>query len=106
MHNAFIENTKVKLHEWNIRPKKQPRRILPCEPDVVRYFTTEAPVGKAPVTWTITDLAKAGCLLCTPQINVVFENEQEMRRVYTLIYDVFRCKIGSSSISPFSSVSF
>lgn len=44
------------------------------------------------MTWTVGDLAKAGSLLHVPQIGANFDDEQEMRRVYTLIYDVFRYK--------------
>ena len=43
-------------------------------------------------TWTASDIAKAGCLLTIPPRSTSFEDEEEMRRVYSLIYDVFRCK--------------
>ncbi|GLV44069.1 uncharacterized protein CBL_12635 [Carabus blaptoides fortunei] len=46
----------------------------------------------SPVTWTVSDIAKAACLLSTPAISTEFGDEQEMRRVYSLIYDVFRYK--------------
>lgn len=42
--------------------------------------------------WDLSDIAKAGMLLRKPKIPCQFENEHEMRRVYSLIYDVFRCK--------------
>ena len=42
--------------------------------------------------WDLSDIAKAGMLLRRPRIPCCFENEHEMRRVYSLIYDVFRCK--------------
>lgn len=42
--------------------------------------------------WDLSDIAKAGMLLRKPQITCSFENEHEMRRVYSLIYDVFRCE--------------
>lgn len=42
--------------------------------------------------WDLGDIAKAGMLLRRPKIPCTFENEHEMRRVYSLIYDVFRCK--------------
>ncbi|KAJ8958311.1 hypothetical protein NQ318_017457, partial [Aromia moschata] len=48
--------------------------------------------GLAAITWTVSDIAKAGCLLGSPPLPATFEDEQEMRRVYTLIYDVFRYK--------------
>lgn len=43
--------------------------------------------------WDLSDIAKAGMLLRRPKIQCCFQNEHEMRRVYSLIYDVFRCKL-------------
>lgn len=37
-------------------------------------------------------MLKAARLLCKPPLDVKFSDEQEMRCVYSLIYDVFRCK--------------
>lgn len=45
-----------------------------------------------PVTWTVGDIVKGAYILNNPPIHTDFQDEQEMRRVYTLIYDVFRCK--------------
>lgn len=42
--------------------------------------------------WSLEDLAKAGKLLRKPPIQCIFLDEHEMRRVYSMIYDVFRCK--------------
>lgn len=42
--------------------------------------------------WGLEDYAKAGKLLHKPPIHVDFIDEHEMRKVYSLIYDVFRCK--------------
>jgi hypothetical protein len=42
--------------------------------------------------WGPRDLAKASRLLEKPPMSVSFEDDQEMRRVYSLIYDVFRCE--------------
>ena len=42
--------------------------------------------------WNVEDLAKSGKLLRKPPITCVFRDEHEMRRVYSMIYDVFRCK--------------
>lgn len=42
--------------------------------------------------WKLDDLIKAAKLLRRPVIATKFENEHEMRRVYSMIYDVFRCK--------------
>lgn len=49
--------------------------------------------------WDLSDIAKAGMLLRKPKIPCSFENEHEMRRVYSLIYDVFRCKWASHCLS-------
>lgn len=49
--------------------------------------------------WDLSDIAKAGMLLRKPKIPCSFENEHEMRRVYSLIYDVFRCKWASQCLS-------
>jgi hypothetical protein len=45
------------------------------------------------VLWDLSEFAKAGKLLKTPPMNVEFYDEYEMRKVYSLIYDVFRCKL-------------
>lgn len=42
--------------------------------------------------WLLEDIAKAGKLLHKPRMTVEFADEQEMRRIFSLIYDVFRCK--------------
>lgn len=42
--------------------------------------------------WNLDDLAKAGKLLRRPSIECEFYDEHEMRRVYSMIYDVFRCE--------------
>lgn len=83
------EGTKV-LHHWNIISKGEKK-------EACKHFSVESVLkqeeenGPGPVTWTVTDIAKAACLLSTPPKETHFEDEQEMRRVYTLIYDVFRC---------------
>jgi GTP1/Obg family GTP-binding protein len=41
----------------------------------------------------MSDIAKAGRLLATPPLPHHFDNEEEMRRVYSLVYDVFRCNL-------------
>lgn len=43
-------------------------------------------------TWSLYDLATAAKLLRKPPIACAFCDEHEMRRVYSMIYDVFRCK--------------
>ncbi|XP_037297141.1 uncharacterized protein LOC115442158 isoform X2 [Manduca sexta] len=42
--------------------------------------------------WDIAQVLKAARLLCKPPMPVMFIDEQEMRCVYSLIYDVFRYK--------------
>lgn len=42
--------------------------------------------------WNLEDFSKAGKLLKSPPMDVDFYDEYEMRKVYSLIYDVFRCK--------------
>lgn len=44
------------------------------------------------VLWDLSEFAKAGKLLKNPPMDVEFYDEYEMRKVYSLIYDVFRCK--------------
>lgn len=80
-----------KLHDWNILPKKK-KKTLPqvCKKDSISDNSDES--GLNSVTWTVWDLAKAGDLLSNPPKNVNFSDEQEMRVVYSLIYDVYRCK--------------
>lgn len=50
--------------------------------------------GPAPggLHWGPRELAKAARLLERPALPVTFDDDHEMRRVYSLIYDVFRCK--------------
>lgn len=44
------------------------------------------------VLWNLSEFAKAGKLLKNPPMDVNFCDEYEMRKVYSLMYDVFRCK--------------
>lgn len=44
------------------------------------------------VMWDLREFAQAGKLLKVPPMDVDFYDEYEMRKVYSLIYDVFRCK--------------
>lgn len=43
--------------------------------------------------WGPRELAKAARLLERPALPVTFDDDHEMRRVYSLIYDVFRCEL-------------
>jgi hypothetical protein len=42
--------------------------------------------------WDLAEFAKAGKLLKVPAMEVNFFDEYEMRKVYSLVYDVFRCE--------------
>ncbi|KAL3278493.1 hypothetical protein HHI36_013812 [Cryptolaemus montrouzieri] len=79
-----------KLHDWNIIPKNERNECDEIVPSKIGRKRLKH--GPKVISWTVSDLAKAGCLLHSPPIGTVFEDEQEMRRVYTLIYDVFRYK--------------
>uniref|UniRef100_A0AAR5PJ68 SAM-dependent MTase RsmB/NOP-type domain-containing protein n=1 Tax=Dendroctonus ponderosae TaxID=77166 RepID=A0AAR5PJ68_DENPD len=78
-----------KLHEWNILPKAA---TPACTPEPPTPGSRKRKNYLAPITWTVGDISKAGCLLTIPPQHVDFDDEQEMRRVYSLIYDVFRYK--------------
>lgn len=43
-------------------------------------------------SWDLKDLSMAGKLLRKPSIRCNFSDEHEMRRVFAMIYDVYRCK--------------
>lgn len=76
----------------NISSKTRPTSLsidrVRCHIDDPIKFINTAALG----VWDLSDIAKAGRLLRRPKIPCEFENEHEMRRVYSLIYDVFRCK--------------
>lgn len=42
--------------------------------------------------WNIKDISMAGKLLRKPPIHCRFDDQQEMKRVYAMIYDIYRCK--------------
>ncbi|XP_068082884.1 uncharacterized protein [Anabrus simplex] len=69
-----------KLLANGIRPNWKPRPLVPVG--------TENPDYKH----TIEDIVKSACILSNPPRKVRFEDEEDMRRVYSLIYDVFRYK--------------
>uniref|UniRef100_A0A182PJE2 HECT domain-containing protein n=1 Tax=Anopheles epiroticus TaxID=199890 RepID=A0A182PJE2_9DIPT len=41
--------------------------------------------------WRLEDIVRAGKLLHKPPLPVSFDDEYEMRKVYSMIYDVYRC---------------
>ncbi|XP_055592929.1 uncharacterized protein LOC129744438 [Uranotaenia lowii] len=43
--------------------------------------------------WRLEDIARAGKLLRRPPLGVTFNDELEMRKVFSMIYDVFRFKL-------------
>ncbi|XP_055384339.1 uncharacterized protein LOC129613998 [Condylostylus longicornis] len=59
-----------------------------CIPDLPIKYIDIKTLGD----WSLENIAKAGKLLKKPPIEVEFEDEHEMRKVYSLIYDVFRHK--------------
>ncbi|KAL1505818.1 hypothetical protein ABEB36_005292 [Hypothenemus hampei] len=79
----------VKLHDWNIGPKVQ---NLSKDIESKIPETLKGKKHSNDVSWTVGDISKAGRLLSVPPLAVEFDDEQEMRRVYSLIYDVFRYK--------------
>ena len=68
---------------------KRPRRYSPCLASGLS-LSRALPVE---TTWTASDIIKAACILTIPPRPLHFENEGEMRRIYSLIYDVFRCNL-------------
>ncbi|XP_050509383.1 uncharacterized protein LOC126886472 isoform X3 [Diabrotica virgifera virgifera] len=91
MYDPVFVEEKPKLHEWNILPPRV--KTVECDLKVDKYIRKhQTKKGPSAITWTVSDIAKAGCLLSQPPLQTDFEDEQEMRRVYTLIYDVFRYK--------------
>nr|XP_023020678.1 uncharacterized protein LOC111509210 [Leptinotarsa decemlineata] len=90
MFDPMMQEEKIKMHEWNTISKP---KSIDC--DAAKEWiqkNTKVVKGSTSITWTVGDIAKAGCLLSSPPIPTTFEDEHEMRRVYTLIYDVFRYK--------------
>lgn len=59
---------------------------IKCRKHIAKYFKN------VKVCWTLDNICKAAQLLKNPPETVAFSNEHDMRRVYSLIYDVFRCK--------------
>lgn len=92
------EEEVVNLHHWNIVPKEtKVKCYVPARRAAKKV--THAPT---PITWTVEDIYKAACLLANPPMPTSFEDEQEMRRAYTLIYDTFRCELLSLTSNPIS----
>nr|XP_015839700.1 PREDICTED: uncharacterized protein LOC659893 isoform X3 [Tribolium castaneum] len=83
--------TEPKLHDWLIQPKKKQTECSPPIRNTIEKRRRKE-AGPGPITWTVSDISKAACILAQPPAPTTFDDEQEMRRVYTLIYDVFRHK--------------
>ncbi|XP_055923266.1 uncharacterized protein LOC129953813 isoform X2 [Eupeodes corollae] len=64
-----------------------------CAPDQPIEFIDAEVLG----SWPLENIAKAAKLLRKPPLPVEFGDEHEMRRVYSLIYDVFRYKVVMSN---------
>ncbi|PSN54872.1 hypothetical protein C0J52_12418 [Blattella germanica] len=75
--------------EWSTSAQPDAKRPRRSSLDFGLSLTSTISVE---TTWTASDIAKAGGLLTIPPRSVSFEDEEEMRRVYSLIYDVFRYK--------------
>jgi len=67
----------------------RPRRYSPCLASGLS-LSRALPVE---TTWAASDIVKAGRILTIPPRPLHFEDEGEMRRIYSLIYDVFRCNL-------------
>ncbi|KAE8746505.1 hypothetical protein FOCC_FOCC006739 [Frankliniella occidentalis] len=80
---------------------KRPRRPGP-QLSIASSLGSTASQEAALPPWTCADLAKAGLLLALPPRPVDFDDEAEMRRVFALAYDVFRCKNSSVATSMVS----
>ncbi|CAG9563001.1 unnamed protein product [Danaus chrysippus] len=80
-----VEKTEEVVEEWApwylVLVTKNPNA-----PPPVNVKATPGPA------WDIGQVLKAAKLLCKPPLDVNFADEQEMRCVYSLIYDVFRYK--------------
>ncbi|KAF5286026.1 hypothetical protein FQA39_LY16468 [Lamprigera yunnana] len=81
----------VQLHHWNILPKTCCNTREKLEVSKKKSLSKPGP-APGPITWSISDIAKAAALLNVPPKLVDFEDEQEMRRVYSLIFDTYRYK--------------
>ncbi|XP_059060270.1 uncharacterized protein LOC131853407 isoform X1 [Achroia grisella] len=97
----YIQNKEYDLREENDDKPQKPMEEPPEEwapwnlvasiknpnaPPPVAVKTTPGPA------WDIGQVLKAGHLLRKPPVKVDFVDEQEMRCVYSVIYDVFRYK--------------
>ncbi|XP_039745917.1 uncharacterized protein LOC120623765 isoform X2 [Pararge aegeria] len=93
---ADTRTTDEVLHDDKKTMEEAPEEWAPWNLVVV----TKNPNAPPPVTvctapgpaWDIGEVLKAARLLCKPPMLVDFADEQEMRCVYSLIYDVFRYK--------------
>jgi hypothetical protein len=82
------ENMEGKWHPSQPEAKR-PRRSLAALESGLSLSST----ARVETTWNASDIAKAGQLLTTPPRPLCFEDEAEMRRVFSVIYDVFRCNL-------------
>jgi hypothetical protein len=74
-----------------ISPNADPAQMKPLGYCDVEFSLTASQEANL-VMWELKEYANAGKLLRTPPMPVVFYDEYEMRKVYSLIYDVFRCE--------------
>lgn len=89
---AFLDITELKPSPWDTRIPVAPAKKHPCTPYGLSKSSQGSISSTSQIIWLVSDVVKAARLLSQPPLDVCFSNEHEMRRVYSLIYDVFRCK--------------
>ncbi|XP_068628056.1 uncharacterized protein [Battus philenor] len=95
-HNLSLQpedavNRSIRSNSKDISEEWAPWNLVVCtkNPNAPTPVAIKTSPGPA---WDIGQVLKAGRLLFKPPMEVDFEDEQEMRYVYSLIYDVFRYK--------------
>lgn len=89
---------------WDTRIPKSPVKNARCipyndqEPTASSFINSVSSLTAPAITWNVEDVTKASSLLIQPPMDVEFVNEHEMRKVYSLIYDVFRCEYRFNSM--------
>lgn len=103
MNSRPPDEIKPKKEQWdpnfdyvNIAPIPPPTSLISVIKKKKRKCIIDDTMGLLDLSqvnlWGLEDYAKAGKLLSVPPKKCIFIDEQEMRRVYSLIYDVFRCE--------------
>lgn len=93
--------TKKETHQWDpdgifLPISSETTPSSGCSIKRHRKCIVDDPIGYLNLdflnVWSVEDMSKSGKLLRKPPIKCEFQDEHEMRRVYSMIYDVFRCK--------------